>query len=245
MWLGRYVAKRVCGVDISTVFEVRLVFGLQNRARRFVGLRKCPFGFLTLRSIERDVICVHPTRSSKVTKDQSSSTSLARGNTNESHQGNGRNPRVTSTELSLRLGCSIETVQRNTESSVHRVLPSWFDHPRLVWACTQAPLHCQQKEWHKGCTAAWLTRISDARVYHFLAQGFSNCATKEKQTKVYLFEPLRVNVPVLPYPTCILSKRALICANVGLLCGSWDQHTRIRSAHSTCFFSHSSGMGGR
>ena len=32
-WLGRYVAKHVYEVGTSTLFEVRLVFGAQNRAQ--------------------------------------------------------------------------------------------------------------------------------------------------------------------------------------------------------------------
>ena len=152
VWLGRYVVKRVYEAGRSALFEVRLVFGLQHRVQAVLDFASGTIKQFPFRSIDWEVICVHPTPISKGMEHQSSSTSPAEKGTPTDP--NREADKIAASRAGNRVsgqGPSIEKMKRITKNNVHRMIRPWFDRPRLLRARTLVNLHYPPKKVAQVC----------------------------------------------------------------------------------------------
>lgn len=149
-WFGSYLAKRICEVGKSALFEVRLIPGPQNPALVVLGYANSTIWLQTRRPTQQKVIYADPRCTSRVKEGQSSSTSLAR---KEMAMDSGIEMGEIAASLVgnrvLGYGSSIEKVQSNTKRNVHRTIHPQLHRPRVLRAHTQEPLHCPPNKWHR------------------------------------------------------------------------------------------------
>lgn len=150
-WWGRYVAKRVCKANGSYMFEMRLVFGLQNRSKAVWDYASDIVVLSTLRTMKREVICVDQHVHQRLEKIEIHLSHLQESE----HQRTPREKRMQSPHHGLRTEFQGKVDRSKRCNAIRRAtfikrFHPRFDCSRLLRARTQAPLHCPPKKVLQG-----------------------------------------------------------------------------------------------